>query len=798
MVGLRDIRIVGLAPATWRTAWNWTLVPILAAALCASSSAAETAPGTPSPAAPLIAEARVAQAEGRFAAARDLYERALLADAGAADARTGLAEVAALASGAPASIASETPSTSIHDQLALAEAREAIERAELLAGDGRPDQALAQLDRSRALLAPLVGGELVAREQARVEALTATITRDQRAAQGVDVAAGRREAIDEARIVRAVEAHAQTSVLDERLARILELQRSEDYDTALALCRRLVSDHPGEPRAEQLFAKLIEQVHEQRVTSTKEQDRYLRQEIVERISRSLIPEGFDGRPIFPLDWTARTAERGAANTETALPEWHRRIQQRLAQRLTFRFEDTNFAEALDYLAAQGGFNLIVDPQVLAQGDRTITLIAEGMRIDSALSWLCRMAGTGWSISRQAVYVGPDPENEQVRANYDVAHLVFQAIDQPGRTLSFSSGGGTGTGFDLFGAAAEAPAALAPEDFVDLLQSAVSPKSWTEEGNAIEIRGSTLFVTAPPSVHELVREFVRSESAVSRVVVHVDARWLTINDGFLEEIGVDWGRADSLLRPVGATTTSPGYFHSPGGHTALQGDLINRLPATAVQPNPLIDGTGLYLSFLRIGATQVSAMLHALERKKQGRILARPSLATLNGVRGNVFVGDQVAYIGDYTVVNDVLDPTIEVLNIGATLDIKPYVSADLKYVTMELQPALATYSMFTDVINAPVLVADAFTGFAGYPIELPNVAVRSVGTTVTVPDKATLLVGGFGRHIDESGSSKLPFLGHIPYLGRLFGRRGRYSDRSQLYLLVTVNIITYDEAEAKL
>ncbi len=76
--------------------------------------------------------------------------------------------------------------------------------------------------------------------------------------------------------------------------------------------------------------------------------------------------------------------------------------------------------------------------------------------------------------------------------------------------------------------------------------------------------------------------------------------------------------------------------------------------------------------------------------------------------------------------------------------------------------------------------------------------MRSVGTTVMVPDKGTLLVGGFGRHIDESGSSKLPFLGHIPYLGRLFGRRGRYSDRSQLYLLVTVNIITYDEAEAKL
>ncbi|MBA3847865.1 MAG: hypothetical protein H0X45_14650, partial [Planctomycetes bacterium] len=621
--------------------------------------------------------------------------------------------------------------------------------------------------------------------------------RDAQAADGVNAAAGRRAALDDARVDRARVAHAERNLLDERLARILELQRREDYDTALALCRRLVSDHPGEPRAEKLFTDLMVQVHEQRVASLKEQDQHLRQEVVERIHRALIPEGFDGRPIFPHDWNTRTADRGVASIETALPEWHRRIQQRLAQRLTFRFEDTSFAEALDYLADQGGVNVIVDPQVLAEGDRTVTLIAEGMRIDSALSWLCRMAGTGWAISRQAVYIGPDPDHESVLATYDVAHLVFQPLDQPGRTLSYSSGS-SGAGFDLFGAAPDAPDALAPEDFVDLLQNAVSPQTWGEDGNAIEIRGNTLFVTAPPGVHELVREFVRSESNVRRVVVHIDARWLTIDDGFIEEIGVDWGSADTLLRPIGATTTSPGYFNTPNDHIALQGDLINRLPETAVQANPRLDGTGLVLSFLRIGDTQVSAMLHALERKQQGRILARPSLATLNGVRGNVFVGDQVAYIADYTVVNDVLDPTIEVLNIGAILDIKPFVSADLKYVTMEFQPALASYSMFTDLINAPTLVADLFTGFAAYPIELPNVAVRSVGTTITVPDKATLLVGGFGRHIDQSASSKVPFLGHIPYLGRLFGRRGQYSERSQLYLLATVNIITYDEAEAKL
>jgi type II secretory pathway component GspD/PulD (secretin) len=44
----------------------------------------------------------------------------------------------------------------------------------------------------------------------------------------------------------------------------------------------------------------------------------------------------------------------------------------------------------------------------------------------------------------------------------------------------------------------------------------------------------------------------------------------------------------------------------------------------------------------------------------------------------------------------------------------------------------------------------------------------------------------------------VPYLGSLPFLGRLFGKRGRYSDHRQLYLLTTATIISYDELEAKL
>ena len=83
-------------------------------------------------------------------------------------------------------------------------------------------------------------------------------------------------------------------------------------------------------------------------------------------------------------------------------------------------------------------------------------------------------------------------------------------------------------------------------------------------------------------------------------------------------------------------------------------------------------------------------------------------------------------------------------------------------------------------------------------IELPRVTYTELRTYVMIPDGGTMLVGGWGRYIEQSASTKIPFLGHIPFLGRLFGQRGRFSDRHKISLLVGVNIIDYTELEERL
>jgi len=67
-----------------------------------------------------------------------------------------------------------------------------------------------------------------------------------------------------------------------------------------------------------------------------------------------------------------------------------------------------------------------------------------------------------------------------------------------------------------------------------------------------------------------------------------------------------------------------------------------------------------------------------------------------------------------------------------------------------------------------------------------------------LPDRGSLLVGGFNASLDQFASTRIPLLGSVPFLGRLFGARGRYSEKSKLYLLTTATIINYPELEARL
>ena len=754
-----------------------------------------------------LVSANAAIADGRFSDARELLTTAQLSAPQDPRVRTALADVARL-TGDSHLVAHSTP-TPVLIEWALAEIRQGQVRADAMARAGRLSDAaeLLEVVRRNLIARDLDSAEVVSAALGNVDATVLRYRRESLEAAAAHNAATRERALAEARENDADAVSSAASSRAERISRIRGLQRKALFEQALAECRTLIDSEPNDDEVSVLFRELLAAAHAQRKLSTEQAVIESRQELTERISRSLIPTGIDGWPVYPADWLARHPTTDQldrhAGDKTIEPEWRSVLRDSLRRRTSLDVDAQNGLDVLRALAIDSRINLIIDPTLAAGTDRNVTLHAPNLTVEHAITWLCQLMDTRWTLVNGAVWIGTPPAEQTTLALYDVANLVHHGFDQPGKklTLGESGGGAAGGGNLVFeNNDADKVKPPTPEEVVDLLKTSVTPSVWTEPENGITIRGNILYITAPPETHRILREFIGSQEQAQNLMVSVDARWLVLEDSFAEEIGVDWTIDGTQL----AFNQPASGFVTENNNSNFIGSAVTPLPPTSNQSRSGVSGQGLKLSFGLIGPIQLSAILTAAENNLRGRVLTSPSVTTVNGVRSNVFVGDQSAYISDYEVVSSNLDPTISVLTTGNSLDVKPFVSADRKYVTMDFQPATSSVKYFTDFISAPRVITNGTNGGAvvtaavNYPIELPNVSVKEAGTTLTIPDRGSVLIGGFGKAADESSSSRVPFLGNIPYLGRLFGHRGRYSDHEKLYLMATITIISYDEQEAKL
>ncbi|MHC4860416.1 MAG: hypothetical protein ACYTDY_10035, partial [Planctomycetota bacterium] len=121
----------------------------------------------------------------------------------------------------------------------------------------------------------------------------------------------------------------------------------------------------------------------------------------------------------------------------------------------------------------------------------------------------------------------------------------------------------------------------------------------------------------------------------------------------------------------------------------------------------------------------------------------------------------------------------------------PIVSADRKYVTLELRPTVAILkrpipTFLTTLANGPPVI-----------IQLPELEIQRVRTTVTMPDGGILLLGGLKFMQEERQESTVPFLGKIPLLSFFWSRKGTYVSQKNLIILIKAKIIVLEEMEPR-
>jgi tetratricopeptide (TPR) repeat protein len=220
--------------------------------------------------------------------------------------------------------------------------------------------------------------------------------------------------------------------------------------------------------------------------------------------------------------------------------------------------------------------------------------------------------------------------------------------------------------------------------------------------------------------------------------------------------------------------------------------------------------GALIQMRFIGQLQANAVLQALRKDLTSDVLFAPRLMQFNNQRSYAYMAISEQARGG-VVTSGTIDVTqTATQSEGIGLELKPTVSHDRKYITLELRSVLSvivdrtnTYSFqgttgtFTGTATAGAPITGNVTGLATQQtVDLPTMELRGMETTVTVPDRGTLLFSGLINDKRLDAKTGVPFFSDLPVIGRLFCANSKHRERRNL--LVMSRIVLFDEEEAAL
>ncbi len=172
-------------------------------------------------------------------------------------------------------------------------------------------------------------------------------------------------------------------------------------------------------------------------------------------------------------------------------------------------------------------------------------------------------------------------------------------------------------------------------------------------------------------------------------------------------------------------------------------------------------------------------LQSMIEQGEASVKANPNLTTLNGRKANIEVSDVTYYEVTKEDEDGQQQSKYESLDVGVNLQVTPWVSS-AGTITLELKPE----------VSSPSTKAGA-----GETEGPPDIIRRQASTTVRVKDGQTIVLGGLMRDNKSKTISKVPLLGDIPLLGKLFRNKESTVDKTELVMYITPRIIKNNEAD---
>jgi len=403
-----------------------------------------------------------------------------------------------------------------------------------------------------------------------------------------------------------------------------------------------------------------------------------------------------------------------------------------------------------------------------------------------------------------------------------------------------------------------------------------------KGHKFAFDGFQMIITHERRYLDLIERILSKLDEESSKQVEIEAKFLEVQEGALDEISFDWsyswGPADPILeeipgddgekfyrqkldaygRPmrswkknITGNTRTLASAHSPTGTSR---DTVISMPdnpdASMNIANPIPNlpgkiGIGAGVSPLTnitqfsgsdpveiddagmiIGSSQASLMISALKRKQGTDLLSAPRVTVMDGQSATITVAQEFIYPTEYEPApvpsigggggnNDggglsnaiqiqsaipqfetvaPLDEQPGFREVGVVLNVTPTIE---KYnsINLKLTPKVTEFDGFIEYGGNSAMIGAGGTGTPPMLIQpsgilMPIFSVRKVDTQVSIFDGATVIIGGLTREEVKTVNDKIPVLGNIPLIGKLFQSNAESYQKRNLLIFVSASIVS--------
>lgn len=235
-------------------------------------------------------------------------------------------------------------------------------------------------------------------------------------------------------------------------------------------------------------------------------------------------------------------------------------------------------------------------------------------------------------------------------------------------------------------------------------------------------------------------------------VMLEVEVMEIKRSRLLELGIQW---PSQLTLTPLTAQQVATATTPASNTPLTLSALAHLNASTLQ------------------ATIGNTVINARKEDQDGNILANPRIRVRNKEKAKVLIGDRVPVITTTSTSTGFVSESVNYVDVGLKLEVEPNIYLDDE---VAIKVNLEVSSLVREVLSK--------SGTLSYQI-----GTRGANTVLRLKDGETQILAGLISDEDRTTANKVPGVGELPVVGRLFGSQKDDTQRSEILLSITPRIV---------